>query len=64
VATWDTTKYTIECEKCGKEYNIVKFEQPVREKGCFNCSECDHEIKRWNGGVDYTFTEVKDKSKE
>lgn len=60
MATWDKTKYIIECEKCRKNYNVVKFELPVREKGLFNCTKCGHEIKRWNGGVDYTFTEVEE----
>jgi len=61
MTTWDTTKYTTKCEKCGKKYNVVKLEQPMRENGHFNCYKCGHEIERWNGGVDYTFTETENK---
>ncbi|WP_368881374.1 hypothetical protein [Shewanella algae] len=57
MATWDTTRYTQECEKCGKKYNVTKHEQPMREKGTSNC-KCGNELERWNGGVDYTFTEA------
>lgn len=60
MATWDITKYTTNCKKCGKKYDVVKFEQPVRDKGSFHCSKCGYEIERWNGGIDYTFTEAKE----
>ncbi|UUE59005.1 hypothetical protein [Pectobacterium aroidearum] len=56
MATWNTTRYIVKCEKCGKEYNVIKHELPMREKGYFNC-KCGNELERWNGGVDYTFTE-------
>jgi hypothetical protein len=58
MATWDKTEYKAECEKCGKKYNVIKWEQPLREKGRFNCSGCNHEMQYWNGGVDFSFTEV------
>ncbi|SIO33223.1 hypothetical protein [Salinivibrio sp. ES.052] len=59
MATWDITHYIQECEKCGKKYNVTKHEQPVREKGVFNC-QCGHQLECWNGGVDYTFSEIKE----
>lgn len=59
MATWDRTEYITECEKCGKKYNTVKFELPMREKDHFNC-KCGHELKRWNGGVDYSFAGVEE----
>jgi predicted nucleic acid-binding Zn ribbon protein len=58
MATWDVTKYSAKCDKCGKKYNVEKFEQPVREKGRFNCTKCGNEMKNCNGSVDYTFTEA------
>ena len=51
MATWDKTKYISVCDKCGKKYNVVKYEQPMRERGRFNC-ECGNELENWNGGVD------------
>ena len=58
MATWDNTKYIQECDKCGKKYNVLKKEQPMRERGHFSC-KCGNELERWNGGVDYLFTEAK-----
>ncbi|OCH19276.1 hypothetical protein [Aliivibrio logei] len=60
MATWDKTKYQVICDGCGKKYNVVKYDLPVREKGSFSCNGCGIELERWNGGVDYSFTEAKD----
>lgn len=59
MATWNITHYIQKCDYCGKKYNVTKHEQPMREKGVFHC-DCGHELERWNGGVDYTFIEVKE----
>lgn len=56
--SWNTENYTQHCEKCNAEYQVLKQHQPVRERGVFNCTDCGHEIVKWNGGVDYTFTKV------
>ncbi|EGQ8102514.1 hypothetical protein BS623_23620 [Vibrio parahaemolyticus] len=57
MATWDKTKYEVTCE-CGKKYSVIRYEQPMREKGRFTCNGCGKELERWNGAVDYTFTEI------
>ena len=56
---WNVTKYTQHCDKCNAEYRVTKKTQPMREHGVFNCEECGHEMEKWNGGVEYTFTKVK-----
>lgn len=55
---WGKTSYEQECD-CGKRYKVTLYQQPMREKGRFNCHSCGRELERWNGGVDYSFHEIK-----
>lgn len=57
--SWNITKYTQHCDKCNTEYQVTKHEHPMRDRGVFNCEECGHEMQKWNGAVDYTFTKAK-----
>lgn len=54
VSAWTKGTTEFDCPNCGARYSANYQDFPVRDKGSFNCSKCNHEVHRWNGTRDYT----------
>ena len=39
------------CEHCGAAYDLTETEVEVRDRGSFDCLECDERIYEWSGFV-------------
>jgi predicted Zn finger-like uncharacterized protein len=46
------------CSNCGAVYEVTTHKIAMRDKDSFDCEDCGQELKRWSGGVIFSFRKV------